>query len=871
RFMLNVVCIGGGTGQSEILRGLKNYDCNITAIVAVTDSGRSTGVIRNNFNTIAPGDIRNCIVALSESEHLIKDLFHYRFDKGVELEGMSFGNLFLTAMSKVKGDMFSAIKETSKILKIKGKVLPSTLFNTHICAELENNEIVEQELNVRKPNKSRIKRIFLKDQNVKSPKEVINAINKSDLIIIGPGSLYTSILVHFLIPNLKKAFLKSKAKKIFLCNMVTQSGQTDNYTIKDHIDEALKYCEKLDYVIINNKKPHKRLMKEYEKEGGYLLKINGLNNLKKTKIIFEDLLKEENKKIIEWNKVSSIRHDPNKTTKCIMKLNEKKKIKAVILAAGNSTRLRPFSFSESKTMIKFLGKPLLQFHVEECIKNDINDIAIVCNKENIKQIKKHFKKYKKIKYYIQEKQIGTADALISAKEFIKDSYFILKFGDSIASKDEIPKLIDIFKKEKSEMVVALKKVKNTSEFGIAKFNKDKIVKIIEKPLKNPPSNFALVGFGILNGDLFIEAFNKFKYEKQTAPQQYLLELGVESPYFISEAKRLDVGRAWNLIEANKMLIERYGNDNKNIDIPKNAKISNTSYICPDAIISDNVIIEGYSSISGLIGEGTKITDSFIMEGSRVGKNCKIDASVIGKNNNIGNNFVTKINGKEIKIYVKGRYINPTIKKAGIYTGKNVTIMDNLYSMPGKMVYPNKIIRKNIKQDKLIRAILFDADNTLYNTKKVAKKADMEAIDFLIKEIKKLNSKNNNKFDIKKLNKEKLYNDWKEIINKLKNSKNPEKRTRKYSYKKLLMKYILSLNEKNYKTIHEKMYKKFVKKLVEEISLMENLNKVFELKSKYKFAVFSEDSFDLTLAKLRKLKIETYFDLIITSDEIGKMK
>jgi uncharacterized cofD-like protein/HAD superfamily hydrolase (TIGR01509 family) len=869
--MINIVCLGGGTGQSEILRGLKNFDCRITAIVAVTDSGRSTGIIRNNFNTIAPGDIRNCIAALSESEELIKKLFQFRFNKGIELEGMSFGNLYLTAMSKIKGDMFSAIKETSKILKIKGKVLPSTLNNTHICAELEDGTIVEEELNVRKPNKSKIKKIFLKDNNVKSPDEVIKAIKGADIIIIGPGSLYTSVLVHFLIPNLKKAYLTSKAKKIFLCNMVTQSGQTDNYTIKEHIDEVIKYAEKIDYVILNKKNPEKNIMKEYEKEGGFILKNNlnenikneqiKSNSYKKIKLIYKDILKKENKKTEEWNKVSSIRHDPEKTADIIMKLNDKSKenkIKAVILAAGNSTRLRTFSFTESKTMIHFLNKPLLEYHVDECIKNNINDIAIICNKENIKQIKNHFKKNKKIKFYIQKQQIGTADAVFCAKDFIKDSYFILKFGDSIAAEDEIPKLISNFKENnKPDVVLVLKKIKNPEEYGIARFEKNKVVEVIEKPKQNAPSEYALVGFSIMNGNKFIKAYEKIKYEKIVPPQQYLLEINAKSSFWISNTERLDVGRAWNLIEANKMFIKRYGINHKDIEIPKSSKISNTSYISKEAIISENVIIEGYSSISGFIGEGTKIIDSFIMQGTRIGRNCKIEASVIGKNNNIGNNFITKSNGNKIKIYVKGRYVNPSIKKLGLFTGENVTIMDNLKSEPGKMVYPNKIIRKDIKKDKLIRAILFDADNTLYNTKEIAKKADLQAITLLYKEINKKN-----------IDKNIIYNNWKKIINQIKESKSPQKRTRKYSYKKLTEIYTPFINQKN---LSEKMYDLFLKKLIKEIKLMPNLEKVLELRTIYKMAVFSEDSYETTIAKLKKTKIEKKFDLIITSDKIGKMK
>lgn len=868
--MENVVCIGGGTGQSEILRGLREYDCNITAIVAVTDSGRSTGVIRKNFNIMAPGDLRNCIAALSDSEPLIQKLFQYRFNKGVELEGMSFGNLFLTALTKIKGDMFSAIKETGKILKIKGKVYPSMLSNTHVCAELEDGKIVNEELNVRKTNKAPIKKLFLKEkkgETIKAPKEAIDAIRKADLIVIGPGSLYTSVLVHFLVPNLKKAFNKSKAKKIFLSNLITQAGQTDGYSALKHITEVMKYAGKIDYVLMNNVLPSNKLMKEYEKEGGFLIKKDKDTLLKiaklGVKVIEADILKKQKEKSYEWNKISSIRHDPKKTVKNLMNLVKgKKELKAVILAAGNSTRMRPFSFNQSKVMIKFLDKPLLAYHVEECITNGIKEIIIVCSKNNYHFIKDYFKENEsnypknfKIKYTIQKEQKGPGNALLSARKYLKDCDFLLKYGDSISSKDEIQKIVEIYKEDinKSDAIVTLRiEEKNPSEYGIARFepgNPKKVIEIIEKPTKNIPSNKAYVGLCIMDSEKFFEGLSKDLFEKEVPPPQHILANKGKANYWITDAKRLDLGRAWNILEANKLIIERFGAKIESRNIAPDVKISKNAYISPNAVIGKKVIIEGYSSINGVIEEGSKIIDSYIMSETKIGKNCLIDSSVIGRNNFIGDNTKTKADAKDIKMYVKGRYVNPTIKRAGLFTGENVIIMKNITSYPGKMIFPNKVITKDIKSDKLIRAILFDADNTIYATKGVAKQADMKAMKIFADKCKKKVSF--------------VYDEWIKIIKPLINEKDPIKRTRKYSYKLLAKK--LKVNGVN------NALDVFVKNLINSIELIPGFDKLGVELQNYKLAIITEDTIDLTLPKLKKFKLDKKFDTIITSDKIGEMK
>jgi len=862
----NIVCIGGGTGQSEVLRGLKEMDCNITAIVAVTDSGRSTGVIRKNFNIPAPGDLRNCIVSLSESEPLLQKLFQHRFDKGKNLKGMSFGNLFLTAMTKIEGDLFSGVKETSKILKIKGKVLPSTNTNTQVCAELMDGKIVEEELNVREVNKAPIKRIFLKDKSARTSPGVVKAIKKADLIVIGPGSLYTSVLVHFLLPNLRDAIKKAKGKKVFLCNLITQSGQTDNYSLSKHVEEVVKYLGRgvLDYVILNNNPPGKKIMKEYEREGGYLLDINNdeKNKIKKlgVRIIEGDILKKETKKTKEWNKVSSIRHDPRKTAKLLYNLVKKDNgLKAVILAAGNGTRMRPFSFTESKTMIKFLGKPLLAYHIDECLANNIKDIIIVCNRFNIREIKTYFSKNysAKIKFVLQKEQKGVSHAVMSARKYLSNCHFLLKNGDSISSIDETKHIIELYRKKKTDIILTLRKVKETKEYGIARFNGKEVIGVVEKPKKDAPSNYATVGLYILDSEKFFKGLEKSSYDKDVPPPQFVFSEGGKSNYWVTDAKRFDLGRAWNILEVNKLLIERVGGKVESKDIEEGVKINKNSYIGPDAVIGKGVVIEGYCSIEGYIGKNSKIVDSVIMEGTKIGKRCHIEASVIGRDNLIDDNFKTISNGKSkekgLKIYVKGRYVNPTIKKAGIFTGQGVRILENLKSYPGKMVFPYKLVKEDIKKDLLIRAILFDADNTIYATKKIAKKADMAAMRFFAEQKK----------GQKKISAEKMYEEWKKIIKPLINEKDPKKRTRKYSYSLLVKK--MKINHVN------EGFDIFLRELIKDIKLMPSFIETINKLNKYKLAVFSEDTSDLTIPKLKKFNLERYFDMILTADMIGHMK
>ena len=321
---LKILAFGGGTGLPIALEGLKTYSEDLTAIVTVTDSGRSSGVIREEYGILPPGDVRNCLVALSATEEQEKDLyqlFQYRFNKG-SLNGMSLGNLLMAALTDITGSFEHAIKKASKILAIKGKVLPSTLASTHICAELKDGSIVEEELNVRALRKSPIERLFLKSNDVECPPDAISEIEKADIIVIGPGSLYTSIICNLLVGGIKEALQNAKAVKIYLCNIVTQPGQTDNYTASEHIKTITRYLGEgvLDYVLVNNNFPRKEIIEKYRREGADIVALD--EDLENNDVAVEvtDLIENLDKKRILWEKQDLIRHDPEKLADSICRI-----------------------------------------------------------------------------------------------------------------------------------------------------------------------------------------------------------------------------------------------------------------------------------------------------------------------------------------------------------------------------------------------------------------------------------------------------------------------------------------------------------------------------------------------------------------------
>lgn len=250
-----VVVIGGGTGLSILLRGLKKFTSNITAIVSVADDGGGSGILREDLGMLPPGDIRACILALANTENTMEKLLHFRFDNGM-LKGQSFGNLFIAAMNEIYGSFEMAIKETSNVLSITGKVLPMTLEDVKLYAELENGETIKGESQIPKEViriGSGIKRVFINPKISFPLQDAIDAIMDADLIVLGPGSLYTSVIPNLLINDIVNTIYNAKAPKVYICNVMTQPGETDNYNLMDHIGAILDHSrdDLLDYVIGN--------------------------------------------------------------------------------------------------------------------------------------------------------------------------------------------------------------------------------------------------------------------------------------------------------------------------------------------------------------------------------------------------------------------------------------------------------------------------------------------------------------------------------------------------------------------------------------------------------------------------------------------
>lgn len=305
------VCVGGGTGLPNLLRGLKKYTDDITAIVTMADDGGSSGVIRKEMNLPPPGDLRNCLLALADTEPLMESLFQHRFSSG-SLKGHSFGNLFLAAMTEVVGDFELAIKESSKVLAVRGRVLPSTLEDVVLEAEFTDGSIICGESKIPKADLV-IKKIRLKPSNAKPLDEAIEAIEEADVIILGPGSLYTSIIPNLLIKDISNSIAKSKAKKIYVVNVMTQPGETTGFAASDHVKAIIEHSNSnvIQYVIVNSEKVPKELQEKYFAEGACQVecdreKITGMGY-----------------KVVEGAVISHtdvVRHSPDKLARIIMDL-----------------------------------------------------------------------------------------------------------------------------------------------------------------------------------------------------------------------------------------------------------------------------------------------------------------------------------------------------------------------------------------------------------------------------------------------------------------------------------------------------------------------------------------------------------------------
>lgn len=251
-----IVVVGGGTGLSVLLRGLKKFTSNITAIVTVADDGGSSGILREDLGMLPPGDIRNCILALADMEPTMEKLLNYRFSEG-NLKGQNFGNLFIASMNEITGNFEDAIKEMTNVLAVTGKVLPVSLENITLYAKLENGKVIKGESDIPLKSKemnSRIDRVFIKPKYSKPLEEALKAIDDADIVVLGPGSLYTSVIPNLLIERLRKQISECEASKVYITNIMTQPGETDGYTVMDHVNALMKHNGNLhlDCVIANN-------------------------------------------------------------------------------------------------------------------------------------------------------------------------------------------------------------------------------------------------------------------------------------------------------------------------------------------------------------------------------------------------------------------------------------------------------------------------------------------------------------------------------------------------------------------------------------------------------------------------------------------
>ncbi|WP_129596595.1 gluconeogenesis factor YvcK family protein [Anaerophilus nitritogenes] len=319
-----VVVIGGGTGLSVLLRGLKKYTANITAIVTVADDGGGSGVLREDLGMLPPGDIRNCILALANTEPIMEKLLQYRFLEG-QLKGQSFGNLLIAAMNGISDGFEEAIKKINDVLAVTGKVLPVTTENITLYAKLKNGKVIKGESQIplkAKEFESPIEKVFIKPSNVAALQDAVDEIFYADVIILGPGSLYTSIIPNLLVEDIKKAIKESLATKVYISNVMTQPGETDGYSVTKHIESILDYLklDKIDYIFANNKEIPKETLEKYI--------LDGAIPIKPSKEDYE-YLKKNNIQMIEGSfvdiKKNYIRHDADKISKKIIELVLKEK------------------------------------------------------------------------------------------------------------------------------------------------------------------------------------------------------------------------------------------------------------------------------------------------------------------------------------------------------------------------------------------------------------------------------------------------------------------------------------------------------------------------------------------------------------------
>ena len=308
----NIAVIGGGHGLSVLLRGIKAATSNVSAVVTVADDGGSSGRLREDLGIIPPGDLRNCLVALADTEPLMEKLFQYRFKGKSELAGHSFGNLFIAAMTEVTGDVETALRESSKVLAVKGEVLPASKEHVRLDAIMDDGSVVEGESHIPEVHKH-IRRVKLFPPHVQPVLAALDALMHADAIILGPGSLYTSIMPNLLVDGVAETLRKSKAVKIYICNVMTQPGETDGYTASMHVKAILDHAgrDAIDFVLVNSAPISPEMQEFYAAKGAYPVEVD------------EDALNALGVGFVKADIISEtdvIHHDPDKLSRAVMRM-----------------------------------------------------------------------------------------------------------------------------------------------------------------------------------------------------------------------------------------------------------------------------------------------------------------------------------------------------------------------------------------------------------------------------------------------------------------------------------------------------------------------------------------------------------------------
>lgn len=320
-----IVTIGGGTGRFALLQGLKKYPVELSAIVTMSDDGGSTGRLMDEFGVLPPGDLRQCLVALSGAPHVMRRLMNYRFDKG-ELKGHNFGNIFISTLEMVTGSLDKALDLAGSVLNIRGRVIPVTLDKVKLIAELKNGKVIAGEDAIgdyQLVSRFGIKKLFLKPNGKANPK-ALQAIKEADIIAVGPGDLYTSLIPNFLVPGIREAVRRSQAKKVYIVNLMNKNGHTDDFEVGDYIhafEQVIGKKKLFDTILYNTKRPTNALLRKYSDEGEPVVlgkkRVHDKYEFLGANLLAGHLVKKAKGDVLPR---ALIRHDPQKLAAALMRL-----------------------------------------------------------------------------------------------------------------------------------------------------------------------------------------------------------------------------------------------------------------------------------------------------------------------------------------------------------------------------------------------------------------------------------------------------------------------------------------------------------------------------------------------------------------------